>query len=159
MKTPDGNEYKIIENKIHACLDGVTFSPFNSIDEVDAAFKNRTSYQQNIYDDSGNYEFKVLMSTTPEIPGRKIKKTLRIIFASSSEMAGFNKQATRLQKTAEASLIALEQIASGYGADAVVGITFSANSSQGGSAALFGSSDAVIAMGTAVLLEDSDLNL
>ena len=155
MQTPDGNEYKIIENKIHACLDGVTFSPFNSIEEVDAAFKNPTSYHQPIDD---FYEFKVLMSTTPEIPGRKIKKTLRIIFASSSEMAGFNKQATRLQKTAEASLIALEQIASGYGADAVVGITFSANSSQGGSAALFGSSDAVIAMGTAVLLEDSDLN-
>jgi uncharacterized protein YbjQ (UPF0145 family) len=156
MKTPNGNEYKIIDNRIHACLDGISFSPFNSIEEVDAAFTNIPLYQKNINGDSDSYEFKVLMSTTPDIPGRKIKKVIRIIFASSSEIAGFNKQATRLQKTAEASLIALEQIASGHGADAVVGITFSANSSQGGSAALFGSSDAVIAMGTAVLLEDLD---
>ena len=180
MKTPNGNDYEMFDNQIHAAINGVKYEPFDSVEAVDLAFSKivnlckecksslgitqtcqnaecelfNTSQQRQ--SELGHYDFKILMTTTAEIPGRKIKKVIRIIVASSSQIAGLNRQATRLYKTAESSLIALENIALAVGANAVVGVTFSANSSQGGSAALFGSSDAVIAMGTAVLLEELD---
>ncbi len=156
MQTPKGNEYTIVEGVIYARIGNLPtteFEAFDSVEDVDAAFENA------IVDESGNireefFKFKLILTTTQEIPGQKIKKILRIVFASSSEVAGLNRQETRLRKTAESALIGLEKQAIEIGANAIIGITVSANSSQGGSSALFGSSDAVLAMGTAVLLEE-----
>ena len=158
MQTPKGNQYTIVESVIYARIGNnptAEFEAFDSLDDVDEAFENA------IVDESGNikeefFKFKLILTTTQEIPGRKIKKILRILFASSSEMAGLNRQETRLRKTAESALIGLEKQAIEIGANAIIGITVSANSSQGGSSAFAGSSDAVLALGTAVLLEDLD---
>lgn len=158
MQTPKGNQYTIVEGVIYARIGNnptAEFEAFDSLDDVDEAFENA------IVDESGNikeefFKFKLILTTTQEIPGRKIKKILRIVFASSSEMAGLNRQETRLRKTAESALIGLEKQALEIGANAIIGITVSANSSQGGSSTFAGSSDAVLALGTAVLLEDLD---
>ena len=108
MKTPNGNDYEVFDNKIHAAINGVKYEPFDSLDEVDAAYsklvflckecqvqldvtrtcRNSECSLYNIapYVGTGeeDFNFKVLMSTTPEIPGLKIKKIIRFVFASSS---------------------------------------------------------------------------
>lgn len=120
---------------------------FDSIEAVDKAFENAPIDEERV-------RFKIILTTTDSIPGRNIKEYKRILFASSSELGGFNRQSTRLTKTAENALLSLQEQALSIGANAIIGVTVSANSSQGGSAALFGSSDAIIAVGTAVVIED-----
>jgi len=180
VQTPNGNEYSIVDGMIHASIDKMTWQYFNSVEEVDLAFEefknqiaycplcmkeldsgkqclNRAckNYLSNVNSPLDEYfKFRIIMTTTPDIPGKEIKEYKRILFSSSSELAGHNRQATRLRKTAESALAGLEEQAISIGANAIIGITISANSSQGGSAAFFGSSDAIIAMGTAVVVEE-----
>ena len=182
MQTPNGNEYSVVNGKIFAAVNPSTpWIEFKSVEEVDEAFrklkenlsncpkclvildkngicnnKECNLYQKNVRTISKEEysNFRILMTTTPEIAGKKIIEIKRILISSSSELGGLNKQSTRLKNAAEVALLGLEKQAIEIGANAIVGITMAANSSQGGSSALFGSSDAIIAIGTAVVIEE-----
>jgi uncharacterized protein YbjQ (UPF0145 family) len=93
----------------------------------------------------------VLIVTTPEVPGHRILRVHGPLFAAQSQWAsGMTKQKARLTGTMAGALDDLGQQARSRGANAVVGLSMAANSSQGSSSAFLGSSDAIILMGTAV---------
>lgn len=90
--------------------------------------------------------------TTPLPAGTAIKQELGLVFGTSSKQAfwGLSTQADRLARAYEAALGNLCYDAASKGANAVVGITFALNNSTGSSAAIAGSSEAVMLLGTAV---------
>jgi len=97
---------------------------------------------------------KIFMSTTVHNPDVRVRQTVGLVYGSSSKIAwGFNKQSDRLTAAMNAALLDLEQNALARRANAVVGITFAANSSVGSSATLLGSSEGIIVAGTAIILE------
>lgn len=100
------------------------------------------------------------LSTLQLDPNQVIKKQLGIVYGTSSKMAlGLNKQSTRINLATDAALEDLKQSAARLGGNAVIGVQLALNSSQGAAAIAGGSSEAVIAYGTAVILDsNSDLN-
>lgn len=86
----------------------------------------------------------------------EIKETVGLVFGTSSKQAfwGLSNQADRLTRAYEAALRNLTYDAASKGANAIVGITFALNNSTGSSAAgIAGSSEAVMLLGTAVVIE------
>jgi uncharacterized protein YbjQ (UPF0145 family) len=82
----------------------------------------------------------------------KITEELGLVFGNSSKQAfwGLSTQANRLTKAYEIALANLKYDAAVLGADAVIGIDFALNNSQGSAAVIAGSSEAVMLLGTAV---------
>lgn len=112
--------------------------------------------EQDKYETSYAKKPTIFITTTPEIPGASITTTLGLVTGSSSKIAlGFNKQSERLDLALDNALFDLEKQARILGANAVVGLQIVANSSQGASAAFMGSSEGIVALGTAVI---ADLN-
>lgn len=96
----------------------------------------------------------IFLSTLENNPNLRIEKIHGAIFGSSSKIAwGLSRQSERLDNAAELALLSLRQQADEIGANAVIGISLSANSSQGSSAAFMGSSEGIIAIGTAVTIK------
>jgi uncharacterized protein YbjQ (UPF0145 family) len=94
----------------------------------------------------------VLVVTTDTIPNQRIVTVMGLVFSTQSKVAiGLNKQQTRLAQGLVGSLRLIKAEAAGRGANAIVGLHMASNSSQGSSAAFFGSSDAIVLFGTAVL--------
>lgn len=140
-----------VTNEILVILTG---DPDPDVRESAQARVAGVSSEQNKYET--NYEKKptLFITTTPEIPGAPISKTLGLVSGSSSKMAlGFNKQSDRLDMALNNALLDLELQARVLGANAVVGLQIVANSSQGSSAAFMGSSEGIVALGTAVIAE------
>ena len=83
-----------------------------------------------------------------------IKRELGLVFGTSSKQAfwGLSTQADRLTRAYYAALSNLQYEAAAVGANAVVGIRFALNNSTGSAAALAGSSEAVMLLGTAVVM-------
>lgn len=99
-------------------------------------------------------EITLYFSTLQNDPTVKIKKSLGLVYGSSSKMAlGVNTQAARLNKAMHVALLEAQHFAKTLGANAVVGVQISANSSQGASATLMGSSEGIVVIGTAVITE------
>lgn len=112
------------------------------------------STQFDKYEVSSEIRSTFFMVTTDLIPGAEITKTIGLVSGTSSKMAlGVNKQSERLDLALNSALVELELQAKAKGANAVVGIHVTANSSQGASAAFMGSSDGVLAVGTAVVAD------
>jgi uncharacterized protein YbjQ (UPF0145 family) len=85
-----------------------------------------------------------------------IQKEVGLVFGTSSKQAfwGLSTQADRLTRAYDAALSNLRYEAAIAGANAVVGIRFALNNSTGSGAMLLaGSSDAVMLLGTAVVLK------
>lgn len=113
-----------------------------------------SSSQFDKYDTSYAGKPTLFMVTTNDIPGGQISQTLGLVSGASSKMAlGLNKQSERLDLALNSALMELEQHARVLGANAVVALQIAANSSQGASAPMMGSSDGVIVIGTAVIAE------
>lgn len=98
----------------------------------------------------------VRVFTVPAPPGLGMLNVVGIVFGNSSKQAfwGLSSQADRLSRAYEAALLNLKYDAATKGANAVVGVSFALNNSTGSSAALAGSSEAVMLIGTAVRVED-----
>ena len=102
---------------------------------------------------------KSLVCSTVENPeGIELSETMGLVFGNSSVQAfwGLSTQANRLSRAYEAALLNLKFNAVQLGADAVVGIRFALNNSQGSKAfdiGLAGSSEAVMLLGTAAVLK------
>ena len=104
----------------------------------------------------------VLVTTTESIPGYVIERLIGPVVAAKSHTRwkNFDKnrvvdatsQYGRLINAWHGAVEDLKREASRLGANAVMGVTMSANTSEGGSANFGGSSDAVILMGTAVFM-------
>lgn len=104
---------------------------------------------------NGNvYKSSIPMTTTSEIQNKVIKEYKGIVYSSSSQIAGLEKQQTRMKIGLERVLQALENEALGIGANAVVGINITANSSTGTALNILGSSDSITVIGTAVLVAE-----
>lgn len=127
--------------------------------DVREGARNRVSggsTEQDKYETRYEEKPTLFMTTTPDIPGTAITKTLGLISGSNSKMAlGFNKQSERLDMALNNALLDMERQARVIGANAIVAIQIAANSSQGASAALMGSSEGIVVIGTAVI---ADLN-
>jgi uncharacterized protein YbjQ (UPF0145 family) len=94
--------------------------------------------------------------TTDSVPGRSVSKSLGIAFGNSSKQAfwGLSTQANRLSRAYDAALLNLQYDAALKGANAVIGIQFALNNSTGsGTTWIAGSSEAVMLLGTAVVLD------
>jgi uncharacterized protein YbjQ (UPF0145 family) len=100
----------------------------------------------------------MLMSTLSTIPGKTITASMGLVYATSSRIAwsGLNTQASRLENAMNAALLALQFEAEGRRANAVIGVSVAVNSSQGASAALMGSSEGILVVGTAVVLTEGE---
>ena len=98
----------------------------------------------------------MFMSTLDSVPGMKVVKSLGLVYATSSRIAwsGINTQANRLENAMNAALIGIQLEAEGRKANAILGLSVGVNSSQGASAALMGSSEGILVVGTAVVLEE-----
>jgi uncharacterized protein YbjQ (UPF0145 family) len=91
---------------------------------------------------------------TTELPGTlKVSESLGLVFGSSSKQAfwGFSTQSNRLTRAYEVALADMKYEAAAIGANAIVAIRFALNNSTGSAAALAGSSEAVVLIGTAVI--------
>lgn len=94
--------------------------------------------------------------TTETPPGVSIQASLGLVFGNSSKQAfwGFSTQANRLSRAYEVALANLKYDAAQLGADAVVGVRFALNNSEGSKIwvgdGVTGSSEAVMLLGTAV---------
>lgn len=95
---------------------------------------------------------------TTEVPvGYEVESSIGLCFGNSSKQAfwGLSTQANRLSRAYEAALLNLTYDAASRGANGVVGIQFALNNSSGsGNAFLTGSSEAVMLVGTAVILKN-----
>jgi uncharacterized protein YbjQ (UPF0145 family) len=94
---------------------------------------------------------------TTDIPvDGTIQKEVGLVFGTSSKQAfwGLSSQADRLTRAYDAALSNLQYEAATLGGNAVVGIRFALNNSTGSGATLLaGSSEAVMLLGTAVVLK------
>lgn len=99
-------------------------------------------------------EPEIIVTSLHQLPGVSIVEILDVIFATTSSIAlGLNKQSTRLERVMDTAMLELKIQAEMLGADAVVGLQFALNNSEGAGALvgnLGGSSEAVLLMGTAV---------
>ncbi len=93
---------------------------------------------------------------TTELPGHlKVSESKGLVFGSSSKQAfwGFSTQANRLTRAYEVALADMKHEAALKGANAIVAIRFALNNSTGSAAAIAGSSEAVVLIGTAVVTQ------
>lgn len=91
------------------------------------------------------------VTTLHFLPGHKITASHGVVYASMSHTAWkANTQKKRLTTAFDGALDLLLEQAHARRANAIVGLQFAANSSEGGSAVFGGSSDAIIVMGSAV---------
>lgn len=103
---------------------------------------------------------RIVVSTTELIPGYDIVEVVGPVFSTQSHTRWKNfdtksgqdatSQSGRLSIALQGSLRAIREEAAGLGANAIVGLSMAANSSEGASALLGGSSDAIVLLGTAV---------
>ena len=109
-------------------------------------------------------EFEQILAKANDLPcftvesaaNVEVNEALGLVFGNSSKQAfwGLSTQANRLSRAYEAALINLRFDAASMGADAVVGVRFALNNSQGSANQLLaGSSEAVMLLGTAVTLK------
>lgn len=99
----------------------------------------------------------VQVFTVDSPSGISVAKTFGIVFGNSSKQAfwGLSTQADRLSRAYDAALLNLKYDAAELGANAVVGVTFALNNSTGsGAAVIAGSSEAVMLIGTAVMVTE-----
>ena len=96
---------------------------------------------------------KVQCFTTEQPGNLRISESKGLVFGSSSKQAfwGFSSQANRLTRAYEVALADMKNEAALMGANAIVGIRFALNNSTGSAAAIAGSSEAVVLIGTAVI--------
>lgn len=96
---------------------------------------------------------KVQCYTTEQPGNLRISESKGLVFGSSSKQAfwGFSSQANRLTRAYEVALADMKNEAALMGANAIVGIRFALNNSTGSAAAIAGSSEAVVLIGTAVI--------
>lgn len=135
------------------CVDFVDFDEESEARVEDAAKKQEEEAQAFLE------KSKNLFCSTVESPeGIELSETMGLVFGNSSVQAfwGLSTQANRLSRAYEAALLNLKFNAAHLGADAVVGIRFALNNSEGSKAfdiGLAGSSEAVMLLGTAVVLK------
>jgi len=93
--------------------------------------------------------------TTDSPAAGSIQDELGLIFGTSSKLAfsGLSTQADRLTRAYDGALANLRYEAAALGANAVVGVRFALNNSSG-SSAFAGSSEAVMLLGTAVVIQE-----
>jgi uncharacterized protein YbjQ (UPF0145 family) len=100
---------------------------------------------------------KSVQCFTTDVPvSRGIKREFGLVFGTSSKQAfwGLSTQADRLNRAYDAALSNLRYEAAALGANAVIGIRFALNNSTGsGNTLITGSSEAVMLLGTAVVIE------
>lgn len=95
----------------------------------------------------------IVVVTTPSVPGYEVQRIVGPIAAARSHTKWkATSQYSRLKIALDGSLEELRQEASRVGANAVVGLSMSANSSSGGSEIFGGASDAIVLLGTAVVI-------
>lgn len=93
----------------------------------------------------------MFMATMTHLPLLEVSKVYGMVYASHSSIAwGGTKQSQRLDRSTNMALVNLESEAKKLGANAILGLSIAINSSEGASAALMGSSEGVLAYGTAV---------
>jgi len=141
----------------------VDFFDFDGEWEAGADERSRRALEATKKEEEEAREFleksKNLFCSTIENPeGMEIFESMGLVFGNSSVQAfwGLSTQANRLTRAYEAALLNLKFNAAQLGADAVVGIRFALNNSQGSKAldiGLAGSSEAVMLLGTAVVLK------
>jgi uncharacterized protein YbjQ (UPF0145 family) len=95
----------------------------------------------------------VVLVTSETIPGCEIIESRGLAFSARSHTAWkANTQKGRLVTALEGAMIGLRMSAAELGANGVIAIKLAANSSEGSSAMFGGSSDAIVLMGTAVVV-------
>jgi uncharacterized protein YbjQ (UPF0145 family) len=95
---------------------------------------------------------RVLVVTTDAIPGYQVTRVFGLVTSTRSHTQWKSlTQKGRLGVALEGALAEIKADAAAMGANAIVGARATPNSSEGGSAAFGGSSDAVLIIGTAVL--------
>jgi len=108
------------------------------------------SYVEEVADYNRALGVKVF---TVDVPSTfEVLEELGTVFGVSSKQAfwGLSKQSDRLSMAYDAALVDLKVQAYEMGADAIVGIRIALNNSEGSSARVAGSSEAVVILGTAV---------
>ena len=98
------------------------------------------------------------VTTLHFLPGHKITASHGVVYASMSHTKWkANTQKARLTTAFDGALGLLLEQAHSRRANAIVGLQFAANSSEGGTAVFGGSSDAIVVMGSAVtVVPESD---
>lgn len=148
VHTPAG-ALKLLSQDKSKSIQDLANARLNSEDPAAAGLVDE--YQEVIDFDE---EITLYFSTLQNDPTIKIKKSLGLVYGSSSKMAlGVNTQATRLNKAMHVAMLDAQYFAKTLGANAVIGVQISANSSQGASATLMGSSEGIVVVGTAVITE------
>lgn len=95
--------------------------------------------------------------TVDSLVSKKVVEELGLVYGSSSKHALLlQKQSERLTSAYEVAVMNLKVEAAELGADAVIGVRFALNNSEGASSTFFGSSEAIVIIGTAVRLEESN---
>lgn len=96
----------------------------------------------------------LMITTLDFLPGYEMTRTLGVVSATMSHTAWkANTQKARLATAFDGAMELLWRNAKIRGANSIVGLQMAANSSEGGSAVFGGSSDGVVLMGTAALME------
>lgn len=90
----------------------------------------------------------------------KIIEEYGIVQGGSSKVAfwGLSKQMTRLSNAYDIAILNIKSEAAKLGANGIVGVRFALNNSTGSAAAIAGSSEAVMLIGTAVKLAKTDID-
>ena len=124
-------------------------------DGNDKDFIFESEQELDIFVEKYAYEYNrsIPISTTDSIPGKIIKDYKGIVYASSSELAGYQKQQTRIVRNVQNVLNELEIQAKKLGANAVIGVNIAANNSTGMALNILGSSDSITLIATAVVIE------
>jgi len=124
-------------------------------DEKGKDFIFQSEQELDIFVEKHSHEYNrsIPISTTDNIPGKIVKEYKGIVYASSSELAGYQKQQTRIVRNVENVLAELEIQAIKIGANAVIGVQIAANNSTGMALNILGSSDSITLIATAVIIE------
>ena len=127
--------------------------PFNK-DALNTAIEEQKKNDDKPYRPSSLVERERLpISTISTIPGKNIIEYKGLVYSSISEVAGLQKQQTRLQRSIEVAFQEIDEQAFKIGANAIVGLFVAINNSTGAAINVMGSSDAVTVLGTAVVID------
>ncbi len=119
--------------------------------EIGATARNLTPDERRDAYEASLQEIQSNITTLQTLPGHRITASHGVVYASMSHTKWkANTQKKRLTTAFDGALALLLEEAHGRQANAIVGLQFAANSSEGGTAVLGGSSDAIIVMGSAV---------
>ena len=143
-------EQKKFTTKYCEVCGGSDFYTTSSTGELLSGDKPAATKIQDFKDDAIE---NIFTTTLPSLPGREIAEDFGLVFGTSSKMAlGLNKQSTRIELALDAAIKDMKVRAKLKGADAVLGVQFALNNSQGSLATAGGSSEGVCVMGSAVKL-------